>query len=79
MEQGRGLTQDWKTGGDDANAWLNRGPYKDACERISRIEMSGRHQFDRANYGGGADTGERRNGVSKLSGIKISRNNVGVR
>ena len=75
---GRGLTQDGKTGGDDADAGLDGGPYKDACERISRVEMSDRHQFDRANYGGGADTGERRNGVSKLSSIKLSSNNAGV-
>ena len=41
--------------------------------------MSDRHQFDRANYGGGADTGELRSGVSKLSNIKTSSNNVRVR
>ena len=41
--------------------------------------MSRRHQFDRANYGGGADTGERRNGVSKLSTIKISSKDAGLR
>ena len=79
VEQGRGLTQDGKTGGDDADAGLDGAPYEDACERIGRIEVAGRHQFDRADYGGGADTGEWRNGVSKLSSIKVSSNNAGVR
>ena len=41
--------------------------------------MAGRHQFDCADYGGGADAGGRRDCVSKISGIEISSNNVGVR
>ena len=41
--------------------------------------MTDRDQFDRANYRGGADTGERRNVVSKLSGIIISSSDAGVR
>ena len=58
--QGRGgkPTHDGKTGRDDTDARLDRGPYEDACETVNRVEMSQKDQLDGADDGDSADAWE---------------------
>lgn len=50
-----GLTHDWKTGGDDADAGLDGAPDENGCETVGGVEMSRGNEFDDADYGDGAD------------------------
>lgn len=72
------LTHDGKTGGDDADAWFDTGPYEDLCEAVGFVGMSRVNQFDDADYGNGADAwGWRSLSARLLQSRKLSIN-VGV-